>query len=336
MSTSSLLSSEDCNDLPVSSIFISLAASIADANREQLITELSKRGLLCSGSLPELKNRLLQYLEGDSTPSDFLALQDLDYSPSPTISIMNTSDTKKPYFKPGTFSGLISDNIHTFLKKYERAAKINSWSDTEKSQFLVAFLEGPAITFYENLETNTGIPAWPELEKLIRQEYEPITNIDMLRSVLEKRKQLDDELTVTYINEAESLCKRINPDMSQDEIVRNIRKGLKPTIARYVGILDNNSVTQLKDNIRKYDTMEFMITGDTSQTHSQTDFFKQHINAITTDYTKQVVNLTNDINLMKTKLEEVDKLQNTDTNAISLYNNPPSYTQNSNPFSTQA
>jgi len=53
----------------------------------------------------------------------------------------------------------------------------------------------------------------------------------MLCLLLEKRKQLDDEQTTTYINDIESLCKSIDPLMPQPEMVRYLIKGLKPNIA---------------------------------------------------------------------------------------------------------
>jgi len=88
----------------------------------------------------------------------------------------------------------------------------------------------------------------------------------MIRLILEKRKQLEDESTVSYINEVESLCRRIDKNMSQEEVVRNIMKGLRPNIARYIGIMNNKNLNELKENVRKYETIEFMITGHISQT----------------------------------------------------------------------
>jgi len=73
----------------------------------------------------------------------------------------------------------------------------------------------------------------------------------MIRLILEKRKQLDDELTVSYINEAESLRKRIDKNMSQEEIVRNIMKGHRPNIAKYIGIMGNKNLNELKENEKK-------------------------------------------------------------------------------------
>jgi hypothetical protein len=48
--------------------------------------------------------------------------------------------------------------------------------------------------------------------------------------------------------------------MAYQEITRYIMKGLKPNVARYIGILDNSSLKLLKDNIRKYEMVEFMVT----------------------------------------------------------------------------
>ncbi|XP_050528141.1 uncharacterized protein DDB_G0289917-like [Daktulosphaira vitifoliae] len=87
----------------------------------------------------------------------------------------------------------------------------------------------------------------------------------MLRTILNKRKQLPDESISSYINEAEALCKKIDPKMSQTELVHTIMKGLQPRIARYVGILDNNTLTELKRNIRKYESIEFMIDGSKTE-----------------------------------------------------------------------
>jgi len=142
-------------------------------------------------------------------------------------------DSKNPYFKPSIFSDSLSESIDAFLKKYQRVASINGWSEQEKLQYLPAFLEGLALTFYENIE-NQNFNKWADLEKQLRNEFEPIAHKDMLRLLLEKRKQLDDELPIIFINEIESLCRRINSEMAQQEITRYIMKGLKPNIAIYL------------------------------------------------------------------------------------------------------
>jgi len=120
------------------------------------------------------------------------------------------ADNKRPYFKPNKFSGLISDNIDSFLKQFNRAALINGWSDKDKTLYIAAFLEGPALTIFDNIQYDIDDIKWTDLENNLRKEFEPIAQTEMIRLILEKRKQLEDESTVSYINEAESLCRRID------------------------------------------------------------------------------------------------------------------------------
>ncbi|KAE9544226.1 hypothetical protein AGLY_001405 [Aphis glycines] len=196
--------------------------------KPQLIAELTKRNLITTGTVPELKNRLTQYLNGETTPNDFIN----------TFNANKMDNTKKPYYKPNTFSGLISENIDTFIKKYNRAASINGWSDEEKIKFLPLYLESPALTFYDNNESNLiNDIKWADLENILLSEFKPTAQLDMLKLLLQKRKQLDDEQTINYVNEIESLCKRINPTMLESEIIHTVIKGLKPNIIRQIGQL---------------------------------------------------------------------------------------------------
>ncbi|KAF0738425.1 putative serine/threonine-protein kinase clkA [Aphis craccivora] len=108
--------------------------------------------------------------------------------------------------------------------------------------------------------------------------------------MLEKRKQLDDEQTVAYINEAESLCRRVDPLMTQTDMVRNIMKGLKPNIARYIGIMEHSTINELKNNIRKYENLEFIITGQTYQSPAEIkeSIFKEQLNQLTTQFNDKI------------------------------------------------
>lgn len=47
--------------------------------------------------------------------------------------------------------------------------------------------------------------------------------------------------------------------MPKTKIIRTIIKRLKPNIIRHIGIIENNTLKQLKDNIRKYEMIEFLI-----------------------------------------------------------------------------
>lgn len=107
-------------------------------------------------------------------PDDFTLFEEKKITPI-TNPIQINMKSKKPYIKPNSFSGTTSENFETFLKKYNRKATINGWTKDDNAQFLVAFLEGSALQFYENNECNAVIPTkWPILESKLRAEFEPI------------------------------------------------------------------------------------------------------------------------------------------------------------------
>lgn len=290
-------------------IFASLSNEINKFKKPRLILELNKRNLNSIGTVTELKNRLLKYLNGESCSYDF-AIANENYQNLNNQTKTNKMDSKKPYFKPNIFSDSSSDSIDAFLKKYNRAASINGWSEQEKLQYIPAFLEGPALTFYENIE-NQNLNKWADLKKQLRNEFEHIAHKDMLRLLLDKRKQLDDELPMTFINEIESLCRRIDSEMAQQEITRYIMKGLKPNIARYIGILDNSTLKLLKDNIRKYEMVEFMVTDGTNQSPAEikTDIITNKLNQISNEFNEKINLLNENNNTFKNEMENIIKSQ---------------------------
>jgi len=251
--TNNSLEYEDINTSE-NTVYILSATGVNKLNKPELISELNKRGLVNSGIVPELKIRLLKYLNGESLPTDYSAFEEHNFAPIINVGKINRMDSKKSYFDPGRFSGSIFENIDSFLKKYNRAPSINGWTNDDKSQYIAACFEGSALTYFENSEDNALVKTkWEDLKLKLRTEFEPIAQTDMLRILLGKRKKLDDEQTTSYINDAESLCKRLDPLMPQPEMVRNILKDLKLTVARYIGILETNNITDLEANIRKFE-----------------------------------------------------------------------------------
>jgi len=135
-----------------------------------LIYELSRRNLKTTGIVVELKDKLLKYLRAESTLEDFeVPVEKIISLPNPIIHVKqslgrnNMADNKKPYFKPGKLSGAISEDIDQFLKRFERAAKINGWTDSEKSQYIVVYLApNLALNFYENVHYLVDFIEWEE------------------------------------------------------------------------------------------------------------------------------------------------------------------------------
>lgn len=72
-------------------------------------------------------------------------------------------------------------------------------------------------------------------------------------------------------------------------------KGLKPNIARYIGMMENSNIKELKTNIKKQENLEFLITGQTFQSPSEIkdSIFKEQINQLSTQLNKKIENSKN-------------------------------------------
>jgi len=297
---------ENTNELTLS---LTSWEDVVKLNQHKIILELEKRKLKTVGKYAELRSRLFRYIKGDWSPSDFINDN------------INMTD-KIPFYKPNKFSGAIHENINSFIKIYNKASATNGWSSEQKKSFLPIYLENTAATFLDNFEDSNPTTTWEQIEQALRLEFEPTAQSHMLRTMLEKRKQLPDETTASYINDAENLCKRIDSNMSQSEITHTIMKGLKPEIARYVGILDNSNLEELKKNIRKYESIEFMINGNTTQSHDdiRAQITKEHINIIEdTKNKKQIDLLTTQMSKLESAFNNFSNKNNNDNQYTSHY-----------------
>lgn len=303
---------------------------IYTANLNTVREELIKRKLNINGNLTDLRNRLIRYIKGGWIPADF------ENNPFESANNNSTKMTDKtPFFKPSDYSGAIHENIDAFLNKYNRASSINNWTSEQKKLFLPIYLSDTALKFFENIELTNKNATWQEIEDALRLEFEPTAQKHMLRILLDKRKQLSDETITSYINDIESLCYRIDPKMNQSELVYTVMKGLKPDIARYVGMLNNNTVLELKNNLRKYESIEFIINGETTQTPDEIRraVIKEHVNSIEDDNNKKQINtLIAQVSNLESMLQGLNFNKGNNNTPYYKYNNnyEKNYNNNSN------
>lgn len=140
--------------------------------------------------------------------------------------------------------------------------------------------------------------------------------------------------TVAYINDAESLCKRIDVNMAREEMIRNIMEGLKPSIARYIRIMGNETLAELKKNVRKYEMIEFIVSGETPKSpfDIKTEFMRSNIQQINRDSNlnkPEIDKLRDEIENLKMNLQLfINSKSNEQNRADNPYNNhhPPHFT----------
>jgi len=113
-------------------------------------------------------------------------------------------------------------------------------------------------------------------------------------------------------------------------------KGLKSEIFKYIGILENNNLTDLKRNIRKYESIELIINDKTNPFpgKAKDQITKERINAINDNNAKQLEELPTKISNLESILNNLNSKKNynnnyLDNSDINQYRNNDQYTKRS-------
>ncbi|XP_050546747.1 uncharacterized protein LOC126908586 [Daktulosphaira vitifoliae] len=113
-----------------------------------------------------------------------------------------------------------TEDVRKFFRQYEKASEINRWNENE---------------------------------------YQPIGYLTLIKNKLEKRRQEESESVMSYVTEIENLCRQLNKQMSEEDICTYILRGLKESVLHAISLHDNSSLKNLKDNLKKFELMQFRI-----------------------------------------------------------------------------
>lgn len=160
---------------------------------------------------------------------------------------------KQPFFSPPTFSANIKEDVVQFFCEYERAANVNGWNDELKLRFLPLYLQNSALHFFDCIQQNNPVNFTFELAKtLFKTHFISNSDNDMLELTLLTKKQLPNESPFSYMADILFLANQVNPDMTEQKKCKIILRGLLPSILDKISLLDNSSVSLLRNNIQKY------------------------------------------------------------------------------------
>ncbi|XP_050066497.1 serine/threonine-protein kinase fray2-like [Aphis gossypii] len=146
-------------------------------------------------------------------------------------------------------------------------------------------------------------------------EFQPIGHDTILQMKLEKRRQGEKESTTSFLAEIESLCRQVNNHMSEKDICGYILKGLKDNILQSISMQDNNSLKKLKENLKKYELMQFRIKNKKDDMSEYTEILNEQV--------LQLNLKTKDIEIENNELRRYSRDNSKDNN----YNRDRSYSR---------
>jgi hypothetical protein len=162
------------------------------------------------------------------------------------------------YQNPPTFDPL-TDNVLTFLTEFEKSATFNNWTSEIKMRLFGTFLRNLASSWYLNYKTNlaNATKTWSDIVNDFKEAFNEDEAREQLRDQLDCRKQGDNESSLNYYNDMQSLIQLIEPAMPSGDVIRLIRRGFNSKVQKlYVTHASRReNMEEFKNLLRKFDAI---------------------------------------------------------------------------------
>ncbi|KAI5736379.1 hypothetical protein M8J76_002643 [Diaphorina citri] len=145
------------------------------------------------------------------------------------------------------FSGGNNEDFQEFLSLFDKFAKLNGWSNTEKLDYLVFYLEGSAQVCLRNF-TQQGEKTWDQITAHLDARFGRNRTFDY--SVDLQNLKLDVNSPVEeYIHNVEKFCTALG--LAEDMKILHLIKGLPVSMIDKMDVLDNSTFQKAIDNIKR-------------------------------------------------------------------------------------
>lgn len=156
---------------------------------------------------------------------------------------------------PNVFSGTSDEDVDDWTKHYERVSSHNNWDDTIKLANVVFFLKGTALHWYDNHEEEIG--SWDVFKSTFTEVFgKPACRRQQASDVLSRRFQAATESSTSYIEDVLRLCRRVDKDMSEDNKVRHLFKGLSHELFSVVAPKTPTTVESFIADCKRYEGLQ--------------------------------------------------------------------------------
>lgn len=227
---------------------------------------------------------------------------------------------------PGKFYGNGNDDVNDFVCRFERACKVNGWTeDKDKARYVPCFLAGPAYLWLENFEAEFALKneqkdpkdemTYELLKTGLTSEFEPKTPVDIAEFKLRNRVQESGESVESYYQSVLRLCRIVNPKMEEEDKIRHLLHGLDKKLTKDVALATNKTAADVLANARRVEKAISYST-ITADENAETEARKQN-----TEVMNKVMEKLNDLSV-NAKPNQFFQ-QNRGTNRPPYYQNYP-------------
>ena len=126
------------------------------------------------------------------------------------------------------FKGAADENVECWLEEFEGIATLNGWPDATKAKQISTFLKGTALKFY-NLIPKAQINSYPLVKAYLISNLKNQSN-QQFREAMKSRVMKDNESVSDYAISLMKLCKLVDKNMTDKEMMEHFIDGLPTKI----------------------------------------------------------------------------------------------------------
>lgn len=153
-------------------------------------------------------------------------------------------------FSPGIFNGAQDECVLEFFENFELMAKANGWGDEEKLVYLPLYLKGSAYKLFKIMDSETKL-SFEKIMLKFKDNFASYSRSKMLKNKLRNRKLKSGESVGEFWIDMIFLINETNKAMPESEKIDLILDALSPDYYNVIGMLKNNSLLELENNLKK-------------------------------------------------------------------------------------
>ena len=152
--------------------------------------------------------------------------------PIPARAFQNASLPAKVFVRPQInvgqiYSGKQNENANEFLNRFERAARLNQWSDEVRMNQFEVHLSGTASQWFTSMRRRQRFWNWKDLTDEFRKCFGHKFRSSIGRQLYTRVQNKSEDLN-TYYWSIVDLCNKYDPFMHEDERIDRFIEGVLP------------------------------------------------------------------------------------------------------------
>ena len=162
---------------------------------------------------------------------------------------------------PGYYWGKKNDDPQMFIDSFEQIALANSWDDRMKILQLPSHLKGFAQAWIQGLSRRIRRgeiedPTWEEYVRLFLLESTEGLYSASEEQALYRRKQRPDEAILSYFYSIDSLCDRVQANMSDEKRLFFLMQGMLPKYFEKVNLVPTTTMEAMRQMLTRISESE--------------------------------------------------------------------------------